>query len=109
MAPAQSSLNTLERAAGELAAALKLPVPRGQLERDALCGAARRALDSPDLQGVCLASDQWQDQETDLRTLLNAGLALAGIHAEYDHAVTPDAWDQDLSDVRQTLTAKGGR
>ena len=109
MAQAQSSLRTLEKAAGELAAALKLPVPQGQLEREALCHAARRAMDSPDLQGVSLGSDQWQDQETDLRTLLSAGLTLAGIHGEFDHALASSAWDQDLSDVRQTLAAWGGR
>ena len=109
MAQAQSSLKTLERAAKELAAALNLPVPHGQLEREALCRAAQRALDSPDVQGVRLSSGQWQTQEADLRTLLNAGLTLSGIHAEYDHVLTPGAWDQDLSNVKQTLTAKGGR
>ena len=109
MAQTQSSLKTLELAAEELAAALNLPVPRGKLQREALCRAAQRALDSPDIQGIDLRSDQWQTQETDLRTLLNAGLTLIGIHAEYDHALTPGAWDQDLSNIRQTLTGKGSR
>ena len=109
MAQPQSSLKTLERAASELAAALKLPLPRGRLEREALCLAARRAIDSPDLRGVALSSDQWQDQETDLRTLLTAGLALVRIHTGFDHLLTSNAWDQDLYDVRQTLAARGGR
>ena len=109
MAQTQSSLKTLEGASAELAAALKLPSPRGQLEREALCHAARRAMDSPDLQGVSLDSNQWPAQETDLRSLLSAGLTLTRIHTQFDQALTPSAWCQDLSGVRQTLNAKGGR
>ena len=109
MAQTRSSLKTLEDAARDLATALKLPAPRGQSEREALCLAAHRAMEAPGLAGVPLQSDLWRTHEEELRTLLNAGLTLAGIHVEFDRALKPGAWDRDLFQARQTLAAKGGR
>jgi len=105
VAHAQSPLKTMEQAAQELAAALHVPAPRGQAEREALTRAARRAMDSPDLRGITLGSDAWRSHE--LAALLDAGTSLTRIHRKFDQAVTTDAWDQDLLEVRATLSAKG--
>ncbi len=107
MAQKQPALETLELAAQELASALNLPTPRGQMEREALCRAARHALDAPDLKGVALRSRQWLAESEDLGALLNAGLALNHLHSEYDQAIMPGAWEQDLRELAQTLAAKG--
>mgnify|MGYP001189485946 CR=1 FL=1 len=42
-----------------------------------------------------------------MRELLDAGLALTRIHADFDPSLTPDAYQQDLLNVRHTLTSKG--
>ena len=107
MAQTQSPLETLELAAQQLANALNLPVPRGQGEREALCRAAQLALDAPNLEGVAPRSAQWQDQGEELGALVSAGLALTHLHSEFDRSIMPDAWEQDLKELRQILTAKG--
>ena len=109
MASVQSSLETLESTTRELAAALRLPAPRGQSERAALIGAARRAMQAPNLEGITVDSDKWLTRETELETLINAGLKLVRIHVEFDPAVMPDAWNQDLFGIKQILVSRGDR
>ena len=109
MSQTQSSLKSLESTSKDLANALKLPVPRGQVEREALIQAAQRAIQAPDLQGIPITSDEWLTHENELESLLNAGLTLARIHAEFDQALTSDAWNQDLLAVRQILDSHGSK
>ena len=109
MASVQSSLETLESTTRELAAALRLPSPRGQSERAALIRAAQRAMQAPDLEGITVDSDKWLTRETELETLINAGLKLVRIHVEFDPALMPDAWGQDLVGMKQILVSRGNR
>ena len=109
----QSSLQTLGDAARDLAGALKLPAPRGQAEREALCLAARRAIEAPreapGLGEVQLASDQWETQREGLRNLLAAGSGLSLLHDRLGPVLTPEAWDRDLLQISQTLAVKSGQ
>jgi len=72
-----------------------------------LCRAARSALEAPDLEGVALSSHHWQAQTEELGALLIAGTELTRVHKEFDRAIMPEAWEQDLQELRQTLAAKG--
>ena len=99
----RQTLQSLEDAAGELARAMGLPGPRGQAQREALILAARRALDAPDLSGVNLKAPEWDSHRQELDELLIAGTALTFIRAEYGRFLTPEAWDQGVADVKQTL------
>ena len=103
------ALQGLEDAAGELARAMGLPGPRGQAQRESLVLAARRALDAPDLTGVNLKAPEWDSHRAELDELLAAGTALSGIRAEFGRVLTPEAWDQDVAQVRETLAEAGGR
>ncbi|MDA1270185.1 MAG: DUF3320 domain-containing protein [Chloroflexi bacterium] len=103
----QRALRELEDAASQLAQALGLPAPRGQAQRDALIRTAHRAIDAPVLTGVDLKAPEWNTHQTELDELLAAGTALAGIRAELGPKLEPEAWEQDLSQVRQTLAEAG--
>jgi len=105
----RQSLQGLEDAAGELARAMGLPAPRGQTQREALILAARRALDSPDLNGINLKAPEWGSHRLELDELLVAGVSLSAIHAEFATVLTPEAWDQDAVQVRSALAEAGGR
>ncbi len=102
----QSSLQSLEDAARDLADALKLTAPRGQSEREAVCLAARRAMESPGLLGALLASPEWETHREELGALLAAGSGLSSLHDRHGQALKPEAWDRDLLQTRQILAAK---
>ncbi|MDP6550066.1 MAG: DUF4011 domain-containing protein, partial [Dehalococcoidia bacterium] len=109
----QSSLQTLGDAARSLAGALKLPAPRGQSEREALCRAARWAIEAPreipGLGEVQLASSQWETHRKGLADMLAAGSGLALLHSRLGQVLTPEAWDRDVLQISQTLATKAGQ
>ncbi|NBB85644.1 MAG: DUF4011 domain-containing protein, partial [Bacteroidetes bacterium] len=90
-----------------LATELGLAVPTTRQEVSILCRAARRAMDAPNLQDVQLATRAWQERRADLETLLTAGERHAELHTTYDDLLIPDAWTQDILQVRQHLAAHG--
>lgn len=107
LAAAESTLGSLMEAATALADALGMSPPTGQTEAESLCLAAQRAMEAPNLAGVQVRSEAWEDAGRGLATLLDAGSELFRIHQEHDQVLSPDAWNQDLSALRQTLSTKG--
>ena len=107
--PNRQTLQSLEDAAGELARAMGLPGPRGPAQREALILAARRALDAPDLNGINLKAPEWDSHRPELDELLAAGTALSFIRSEFGRYLTPEAWTQDVAEIKETLAEAGGR
>ena len=107
--PKRQTLQSLEDAAGELARAMALPGPRGQDQREALILAAHRAIDAPDLDGVNLDASEWDTHRQELDELLAAGLSLSAIRNDFAHTLTPEAWNQDVVDVKEVLVNSSGR
>ncbi|MCI0900507.1 MAG: DUF3320 domain-containing protein [Chloroflexi bacterium] len=105
----RQTLQSLEDAAGELARTMGLPGPRGQTQREALILAAHRAIDAPDLSGVNLKAPEWDSHRSELEELLAAGTALSFIRTEFGRYLTPEAWTQDVAEVKKTLAEAGGR
>ncbi len=100
---AHRATRTVRDTAAELAKTLGLPPPGTQPDAESLCRAARRAVEAPRLEGVRLRSEEWRARKDDLRALLTAGEAYSGLRAQYDEALVPEAWDEDLAETRQQL------
>ena len=60
-------------------------------------------------RGTALRSDDWENRAADIRELLDAGTAFGALHARHDSTLLPEAWDQDLLDVRSILNHQGRR
>ena len=70
----------------------------------ALCRASARAIEAPhDLSAVDLRSGEWQARRDDIRALLDAGEKRAGLLEAHAGVLIPEAWDQDLLEVREAL------
>ena len=108
-AEARETITALKDSSEQLAQHLKLPVPNTCEAVESLIRAARRALDAPNLVGVSVQSTEWQTRRNDLEVGLSAGERLSELHSEHDSILIPEAWKQNVLEIRQMLAAYGGK
>ena len=99
----------LKDSSEQLAQHLKLTVPDTCVAVENLIRVAHRALDAPYLAGVNVQSTEWRTHRSDLALGLSAGERLSELHAEYDSILIPEAWEQNVLEIRQMLAAYGGK
>ena len=61
----------------------------------------------PDLREIDVTHKAWKLQEAELMEWLQAGQAAAAIQQQYAEIFIPEAWDQDVMEIRQDLLAHG--
>ena len=108
-AEARETVTALKDSSEQLAQHLKLPVLDTCEAVESLIRAARRALDAPNLVGVSVQSTEWQTHHSDLEVGLSAGKQLSELHSEHDSILMPEAWGQNVLEIRQMLAAHGGK
>lgn len=62
---------------------------------------------SPNLNGVAIKDPAWINNVTDIDEVLQIGERLAELHKNYDAIFIPEAWDQNVLELRQNLIAHG--
>jgi hypothetical protein len=107
IATAQRALDRLREAGAALARFMGLCEPGDRHDCALLCRAVRRLEKSALVQGIDLSKDEWLTRRGELETVLAAGSAWAALHAEHDASLLPEAWDEDLAEVRSTLNVQG--
>ena len=108
-AKARETVIALKDSAEQLGQHLKLPVPDTCEAVESLIRAARCALDAPNLADVNVQSTEWQTHHNDLEVGLSAGERLSQLHSEHDSILIPEAWGQNVLEIRQMLAAYGGK
>ena len=63
----------------------------------------------PDITGVQLRHPAWLQQKEDIRELLQIGKRLRQLHQAYDAILIPEAWEQQVLEIRQNLLAYGDK
>ncbi|MFS7197528.1 DUF3320 domain-containing protein [Rahnella inusitata] len=106
---AGSHLNALQSAAIALSERLMLTQPATLADVDIVCRAARRAAEAPRLEGVQLSTGEWQSRRDAIRELLDAGERMSACRTKHDSQLIDVAWEQDLLEVRQSLSAYGDK
>lgn len=64
---------------------------------------------SPDLSSIAVKDNAWLNNQADIADLMETGSRLAQLHQEYDAVFIPEAWDQNVLDIRQSLIAHGNK
>jgi hypothetical protein len=105
---ARHATAALAEAAAALAQRLQWPAAVSRSACATLLHAARLAAALADWPGVPLG-EEWDSRRQDVHELLQAGLALGHLRREYDPALLPEAWEQDLRQVRLVLNTLGRR
>ena len=108
-AEARETVTALKDSSEQLAQHLKLPVPNTCEAVESLIRASHRALDAPNLAGVDVQSTEWRTHRNDLEVGLSAGERLSELHSEHDSILIPEAWKQNVLEIRQMLAAYGGK
>ncbi len=106
---ATAKVIALKDSSEQLAQHLKLTVPDTCVAVENLLNVAHRALDAPHLAGVNVQSTEWRTHRSDLEVGLSAGERLSELHAKYDSILIPEAWEQNVLEIRQMLAAYGGK
>ena len=108
-AEAREAVLGLKDSSEQLAQHLKLPVSETREAVESLIRAARCALDAPNLGGAAVQSTEWVTRSSDLEAGLNAGERLSQLHSEHDHILIPEAWGQNVLEIRQMVAAYGDK
>ncbi|MBE9583177.1 DUF3320 domain-containing protein [Mucilaginibacter sp. JRF] len=64
---------------------------------------------APNLAGLDIVSDVWLLKKQDIRELIDVGQTLDLLYKDYKDKLMPEAWSQDILDIRQNLVAHGNK
>ncbi|MDA2933977.1 DUF3320 domain-containing protein [Acidobacteria bacterium AH-259-D05] len=74
-----------------------------------LVDTAQRAVEAPDLTGISVHKKDWLDRRSEIQSALEAGHKLKRLYDTYDRLFLPEAWEQDVFSLRQTLAVYASR
>ena len=91
-----------------LAQEMGLESPENLADIEAICRAAKRALDAPHLKDIALTAGDWR-QPRQIKTLLIAGAKMAELQTRRGEQLIDQAWKADLLGARQAWATTGQR
>ncbi|MET4137962.1 DUF3320 domain-containing protein [Pedobacter sp. UYP1] len=63
--------------------------------------------DSPDLRDIAIKDQAWILNQEDIEELFQTGADLSDLHTRYENIFYPEAWDQQVLELRQNLITHG--
>ena len=109
IAEAKKTVIELKNSAEQLVQHLKLSTPNTCEETAETIRTAHYILQAPDLTEIAVQSTEWKTHSSDLENGLNAGERLSELHHAHDHTLIPEAWKQNVLEIRQMLAAYGNK
>ncbi|NIG54656.1 DUF3320 domain-containing protein [Chitinophaga sp. Cy-1792] len=100
-------VQVLVQAACEVAGHLQLAVPESAAAVTDLADICQVIAAQPDIKGMNAANSGWLHQETAIHELLETGQAAVALQQSYQEILIPEAWEQDMLEVREDLLANG--
>ena len=107
IAEAKETVIALKNSVEQLAQHLKLSAPDTCEETEKALRTAHHILQAPDLTEIAVQSTEWRTRTSDLEIGLNAGERLSELHNAHDSILIPEAWEQDVLEIRQMLAVYG--
>lgn len=104
---ALKSTKDLANTGKEVSASLLLPEPVISTEIKSLLTVANVVAESPDLREIAVKDIAWTANYEDLRELLETGDRLTILKHSYDQVLLPEAWSQNVLQIRQNLMTHG--
>ncbi|ASU35112.1 DUF3320 domain-containing protein [Mucilaginibacter xinganensis] len=103
------ALTELQMAAETIAGQFGVDTPNNRQGAGKLLELCKLAYQRPDLKGVNIDTDEWVLNQRDIAELLEAGKHFAELRQQYKDLLTPEAWAQNVLEMRQNLMAYGDK
>jgi len=106
---AESTTVALQHESAVIAGQVGLPMPLNRKYSMDLSFFVQLASVRPDIAGVQLKHPAWLQQKEDIKEFIETGKRLRQIRQVYDPILIPEAWDQQVLEMRQHLLAFGDK
>ncbi|MFY0255424.1 DUF3320 domain-containing protein [Chitinophaga sp. 30R24] len=107
LAGANAAVNALLQAANAIATKMGIAAPADRPATTELAGICDLLAKQPDLQGLDVNNSTWFTNKQDILAWLEAGQAVTAIQQQYQDIFIPEAWEQQVMEMRQHLLAHG--
>ncbi|MBV7529439.1 DUF3320 domain-containing protein [Chitinophaga sp. sic0106] len=97
----------LQHRCAETATWLQLPAPDTFAAANSLVTICEVIASQPDIHEMNISHPGWLRQSQLIQEVLSAGEQAAALREQYKNLLIPEAWDQDLLQVRQDVLAHG--
>lgn len=106
---AASTTVTLQHESTIIAGQVGVPMPVNRKNSMDLSFFVQLAAVRPDISGIQLRHPAWLQQKEDIKELLETGKRLRQVRQLFDSVLIPEAWDQQVLEIRQNLLAYGDK
>lgn len=103
------NLSELNSETVRIATEFGLQLPTNLQSVDTLRHFVDVAAESPNLKELSIDDFGWIQNRADLIELVGSGEKLAKIHSDYQSIFLPEAWEQNVLEIRQDLIAHGAK
>jgi very-short-patch-repair endonuclease len=101
------AITELEQTSVQTAGHIGVGVPVNQEAAASLAAILKLLSIKPDLKGLAVKKESWLLNQADVEELLETGKRLTTLREEYATIFIPEAWQQDVLEIRQNLLAHG--
>ncbi|WP_462264683.1 DUF3320 domain-containing protein [Mucilaginibacter sp.] len=106
---ASQAVTALRELSEKIQTSTGLGPAEGNNSLDLLITELEVASKAPNLTDLDIISDTWLLKQQDIRELIDIGQALDALYKDYKDKLIPEAWSQDILDIRQNLVAHGDK
>ena len=97
----------IRQAGHEAATFIGTPIPISLTDLKKLIGLLDFLSLSPDLRDIAVRDQDWILNYEDIKELLETGRQLSDLRLRYENILHPEAWDQNVLEIRQNLIEHG--
>lgn len=97
----------LSQLSDKIAKHLNVEIPIDYTASIRLLAVLELASQRPDLKGINIKTDAWVLRKNDIEEILITNQSLTELHNKYNNIFLPEAWEQDVLEIRQNLLAHG--
>ena len=86
-----------------------LPTAMDSADAEKLIDIALIAAKNPGVSEIAIGDKAWLNNEADINELLETGIKLSGLHAKFDATFIPEAWEENVLELRQNFIVHGNK
>lgn len=106
---AHFALKQLQADLEVIAAEIGISTPKNRINTNKLIEWCAYVAKSPDLTDIDIKNEAWLLNQRDIAEVIETGKRFASLRGEYQNILIPEAWTQDVLEIRQNIIAYGDK